>query len=155
VSTLVVKGLPKLFEPQPAANGGKQAAGVAARTNPRVLFAEDTRFFRDHVTRLLGGAGFEVTAVADGQLAWDRFSADGQAFDIVLTDVQMPNCDGLELTRRIRSAGKRDLPIVALTSLSSDEDKSKGNAAGVNEYLVKLDDAALIRALRRHTGVET
>jgi CheY-like chemotaxis protein len=76
-------------------------------------------------------------------------------FDIVVTDVQMPNCDGLELTRRIRKTDRlRSVPVVALTSLSSAEDETEGLNAGVNAYLVKLDDAALVRAVKEHSGVE-
>ena len=119
----------------------------------RVLFAEDTKFFREHVSRTLREAGFDVVAAADGDLAWQQMSADPGTFDIVVTDVQMPNCDGLELTRRIRRSDKfRNVPVVALTSLSSAEDETEGVHAGVNAYLVKLDDAALVQAVRQHGG---
>jgi PleD family two-component response regulator len=66
----------------------------------------------------------------------------------------MPNCDGFELTRRIRrQESLAKLPVVALTSLSSTEHESEGIAAGVSTYLVKLDDAALIAAIRQQAGV--
>jgi two-component system chemotaxis sensor kinase CheA len=120
----------------------------------RVLFAEDTKFFREHVARTLRGAGFDVTAVADGDLAWQELQKPEAVFDVVVTDVQMPNCDGFELTRRIRrQESLAKLPVVALTSLSSSEHESDGIAAGVSTYLVKLDDAALIAAIRQQAGV--
>ena len=118
----------------------------------RVLFAEDTRFFRMHVQKLLVEAGFEVRAVADGELAWEEISSTTEPFDLVLTDIQMPNCDGLELTRRIRSSGNTDVPIVALSSLSSEEDQRTAEEAGVTAYLVKLDDVGLIEAVKQFTG---
>jgi two-component system chemotaxis sensor kinase CheA len=145
------KALPQLFT-QPVVPA--KAAAAAPRGPVRVLFAEDTKFFREHVARTLRGAGFDVTAVADGELAWQELQKPGVAFDVIVTDVQMPNCDGFELTRRIRrQESLAKLPVVALTSLSSTEHESEGIAAGVSTYLVKLDDAALIAAIRQQAGV--
>lgn len=136
----------KATAPQPG-------SATAAQGPIRVLFVEDTRFFREHVTRTLRDAGFQVTAAADGDLAWQELGQDGATFDIVVTDVQMPNCDGLELTRRIRRSERhRGLPVVALTSLSSAEDEAEGHKAGIDVYLIKLDDAALVQAVTEHAG---
>jgi two-component system, chemotaxis family, sensor kinase CheA len=153
VSAVARTALPQLFveieQPQQAA----PQATEAPRGPIRVLFAEDTKFFREHVSRTLRDAGFDVVAAADGDLAWKEIGKDDSQFDIVVTDVQMPNCDGLELTRRIRKTERlRGVPVVALTSLSSAEDESEGLNAGVNAYLVKLDDAALVRAVKEHAG---
>jgi two-component system chemotaxis sensor kinase CheA len=146
------KALPQLFT-QPSAPA-KVEAKAAERGPVRVLFAEDTKFFREHVARTLRGAGFDVTAVADGDLAWQELQKPEAVFDVIVTDVQMPNCDGFELTRRIRrQESLAKLPVVALTSLSSSEHESDGIAAGVSTYLVKLDDAALIAAIRQQAGV--
>ena len=143
------KALPQLFTAAPEAK-----VEAVARGPLKVLFAEDTKFFREHVTRTLRGGGFEVTACADGDLAWQELQKDGARFDVVVTDVQMPVCDGLELTRRIRRSEQHArLPVVALTSLSSSEHESEGIQAGVSAYLVKLDDAALIAAVRQQAGV--
>jgi two-component system chemotaxis sensor kinase CheA len=140
--------------PAAAQPKNRQSADGKVPSGPiRVLFVEDTRFFREHVARTLRDAGFVVTAAADGDQAWQELGQDGAAFDIVVTDVQMPNCDGLELTRRIRRSEKhRGLPVVALTSLSSAEDESEGKKAGVDVYLIKLDDAALVAAVTEHAG---
>ena len=162
VSAVARKSLPQLFAgPEPSAKASPSSRSrnkiveVEPRGPIRVLFAEDTKFFREHVSRTLRDAGFEVTATADGDLAWQQIAKDDSAFDIVVTDVQMPNCDGLELTRRIRKTDRlRSVPVVALTSLSSAEDETEGLNAGVNAYLVKLDDAALVRAVKEHSGVE-
>lgn len=136
---------------------GEPAPGrdKAQRDGPvRVLFAEDTKFFREHVSRTLRAAGFEVVAAPDGDAAWEELQNATQPFDVVVTDVQMPNCDGLELTRRIRRTERHaGLPVMALTSLSSAEDEARGQEAGVTSYLIKLDDAALVAAVRQHAGV--
>lgn len=158
VTTVARQALPQLFvarqeEVQAVQAQQKGKADAEPRGPVRVLFAEDTKFFREHVSKTLRDAGFEVVAAADGDLAWRELAQDGASFDVVVTDVQMPNCDGLELTRRIRRSEKhRDLPIVALTSLSSAEDESEGVNAGVNAYLVKLDDAALVRSVKQYSG---
>jgi two-component system chemotaxis sensor kinase CheA len=166
VAQVARTALPGLFPEEVAGTGGgaskRSAAGASASAAPsrpqgpiRVLFAEDTKFFREHVAGTLRDAGFEVVAAADGDLAWQVVNDPERTFDVVVTDVQMPNCDGLELTRRIRRTERlRSLPVVALTSLSSAEDEAAGTAAGVDAYLVKLDDAALVAAVREHSGVE-
>lgn len=166
-SAVARAALPQLFTELPAkapvaavharaaAGGVREAAAPMAGGATRVLFAEDTKFFREHVSRTLTGAGFEVVAAADGELAWTELMREGVCFDVVVTDVQMPNCDGLELTRRIRRSPEHEqLPVIALTSLSSSEHEEEGRAAGVTAYLVKLDDAALVAAVREHAGVK-
>lgn len=171
-----MKVLPQLFVDMPpnapraapaavAAVAAESPSGSPAPASPvvakapiagnRVLFAEDTKFFREHVTRILRGAGFDVTAVADGDLAWQELAKPAAQFDAVVTDLQMPNCDGFELTRRIRKSPEHAaMPVLALTSLSSTEHEAEGRAAGVSTYLVKLDDAALVAAVREQTGVK-
>ncbi|MBL8753814.1 MAG: chemotaxis protein CheW [Planctomycetes bacterium] len=151
-TAMAKKALPQLFVDAPPT--AAVPATAAPKGPARVLFAEDTKFFREHVTRVLRGAGFDVTPAADGELAWQELQKDGARFDIVVSDIQMPNCDGIELTRRIRREERlRSLPVVALTSLSSKEHEAEGLAAGVSAYLVKLDDSALIAAVRQHAGV--
>ncbi len=151
VTSVAKNALPQLFVDVPVPPA---AVADVPRGPIRVLFAEDTKFFREHVRKLLVDAGFVVSAAADGELAWQELQREGAQFDIVVTDVQMPNCDGLELTRRIRGSGPhKALPIVALTSLSAAEDQEEGRKAGVTAYLIKLDDAALVEAVRQYAGV--
>ena len=145
-TAMAKKALPQLFVDVPAATDKPSAK---TRGPVRILFAEDTKFFREHAKRTLTAAGFDVTACADGELAWQELAKPEATFDIVVTDIQMPNCDGIELTRRIRREDRlRSIPVIALTSLSSAEHQAEGMAAGVTNYLVKLDDAALVAAVR-------
>ncbi|MGE3171337.1 MAG: chemotaxis protein CheW [Planctomycetota bacterium] len=154
------QSLPRLFTDRPAAPEARAKAGARAQEAPverqgpvRVLFAEDSSFFRNHVQKIMVNAGFEVTAAEDGDRAWEVLLGDEGTFDLVVTDIQMPNCDGLELTRRIRrSEAHKALPVLALTSLSSAEDVDAGKQAGITDYRVKLDDAALVAAIRELTG---
>ncbi|NMC49507.1 MAG: PAS domain S-box protein [Desulfovibrio sp.] len=104
-----------------------------------ILFAEDDQVNRLSTMRLAEKSGHRVVAVETGRQALDALK-DGD-FDIVLMDVQMPDMDGLEATRRIRNgeAGgdKADIPIVALTAYTMAGDREKFIAAGIDGYLAK------------------
>jgi two-component system, chemotaxis family, sensor kinase CheA len=93
----------------------------------------------------------EVVACADGQEAWESLCDKPDRFSLVVTDLEMPRLDGLELTRRIRADNSTaHLPVIALTSLASEDDMRRGKEAGVDEYLIKLDRDQLISAAARH-----
>jgi two-component system, chemotaxis family, sensor kinase CheA len=103
---------------------------------------------------ILEEAGYRVRTAADGRLALAAL-ADTPA-DLVLTDVEMPNCDGLELTRAIRAEpGLTGLPVVVVTSRSSDADRRLAMEAGADAYLVKgeLDRRALLEVVGRLLGL--
>ncbi|MEZ5964117.1 MAG: chemotaxis protein CheW [Planctomycetota bacterium] len=152
VTTLATRALPHLCQPAPTPPPAT-ATDESTSAPSKILLAEDSTFFRAHVQRILESAGFVVEATEDGEEAWVAMNDHGSDFALVLTDVEMPRCDGLELTRRIRGdqrfAGTR---VIALTSLSSDQAVADGRAAGVDEYLVKLDDAELVSAVHRNVG---
>jgi two-component system, OmpR family, response regulator MprA len=120
----------------------------------RVLLAEDDRGVRESLERALRYEGFEVVTAADGREAMDLL--DSASPDLLVLDVMMPELDGLELTRRLRSLGV-ELPILMLTALSEVTDRVAGLDAGADDYLVKpfaLDELlARMRALLRRTGV--
>jgi two-component system chemotaxis sensor kinase CheA len=103
---------------------------------------------------ILEGAGYRVRTAADGRLAL-AVLADAPA-DLVVTDVEMPNCDGLELTRAIRAQpGLAGLPVVVVTSRASDADRRLAMDAGADAYLVKgdLDQRALLEVVGRLLGL--
>jgi two-component system chemotaxis sensor kinase CheA len=114
----------------------------------RVLLAEDSEFFRNRVTKMLEEEGYEVTGFPDGAAAWEELNQPGHDYDLVVTDIEMPRMNGMQLCQRIRSEEHtRFLPVIALTSLSSQEDQDKGAAVGVTKYLVKLDRELLLLSL--------
>jgi two-component system chemotaxis sensor kinase CheA len=130
---------------------GKEAeAGSASGAALRILFAEDSDFFRKQVTSFLENDGYEVVPCEDGAVAWETLQNSETRFDIVLTDIEMPELDGLGLARHIRADSRfAGLPIVAVTSLAGDEDQQRGHEAGIDEYQVKLDRELLLGTLRR------
>lgn len=118
--------------------------------NRRILVVDDSSSVRTLESQTLSSAGYDVAAYPDGMAAWEALQRE--AFDLVVSDVQMPNMDGLELTTRIRkSQDLRHLPVVLVTGLGAAEDVTRGAAAGADEYIVKgmLDQGELLRAVRR------
>jgi two-component system chemotaxis sensor kinase CheA len=132
-------------------------AGDPARPadrKPRILYAEDSTFFRNKVTRFMEAEGWQVHACEDGQIAWDRLSDPNLEVDLVITDIEMPNLDGFGLTERIRASQRwAGIPVIAVTSLASDADRAHGIAAGVTEYMVKLNREQLLGAVSKVLGL--
>ena len=118
----------------------------------RILFAEDSAFFRNQVSDFLTEEGFIVTTAEDGAEAWDYLQKGVDDFTVILTDLEMPNMDGFELTRKIKAAeAYKHLPVVALTSLASERDVRKGKDAGIDSYQIKLDRENLIEVVREYS----
>ncbi len=112
----------------------------------RVLLAEDSPFFRQMIANYLVAAGYEVETAADGLEAWEKLQKE--SFDVLVTDIEMPRMNGLELAKKIRAEERlADLPIMALTSLAGEEDRRRGLEAGIDEYQVKLERAKVLEAL--------
>lgn len=122
---------------------GKQAS---------VLLAEDSTFFRAQVKKYLEDDEFNVIDAPDGEAAWELLLKHLDNIQAVITDIEMPRLNGLELTNRIRSDQRTAaLPVIAVSSLAGDEDIAKGLKAGVNDYLVKLDREKLLASLHGYT----
>jgi two-component system, sensor histidine kinase and response regulator len=125
------------------------AAHIADLRGARILLVEDNPINREVAVELLHKAGMRVDTAVNGREGLDM--ALTGAYDLVLMDIQMPEMDGLETTRRIRSQESlHSLPIVAMTAHALPEDLDKSLAAGMNEHISKpFDPAALYACLRR------
>lgn len=103
---------------------------------PVILLAEDSVTTRTQEKRILEGVGYQVVTAVDGLVALNLLAE--RRFDALVSDVEMPNMDGLTLTARLRQMEHcKDMPVVLVTSLSRDEDKRRGLEAGANAYLSK------------------
>ena len=103
---------------------------------PVILLVEDSIYVRTQEQRLLEKAGYEVVTAVDGLDGYHQLKE--RDFDAVISDVEMPKLDGLSLTAKIRQNRKyKDLPIILVTTLNSDEDKRRGADAGANAYVIK------------------
>lgn len=128
------------------------SASAGDEQPPTVLLAEDSTFFRKQVAGFLKELNYQVVEAADGEEAWSTLQNEPDKFDLVVTDIEMPNMDGFEFCRRIRAHDStRDLPVIALTSLSTDENIRRGRDVGITEYQVKLDREKLVSVVGRLT----
>ena len=115
-----------------------------------ILLAEDSVLVRIMEKRILEDAGYEVVAAVDGLDALNALGS--RPFAAVVSDIMMPNMDGLTLTARIRQEPHyRDLPVILVTSLASDDDKRRGLEVGANAYIPKpsFDQRVLLDTLQR------
>ena len=102
----------------------------------KILAVDDSASMRQMVAFTLKSAGFEVTDASDGDEALQI--AQREAFDVVITDVNMPNMDGITLCKELRQLPSfKFTPILMLTTESSTEKKQAGRAAGATGWIVK------------------
>jgi chemosensory pili system protein ChpA (sensor histidine kinase/response regulator) len=117
----------------------------------RVLVVDDAWSVRRSMQQLLEDAGYDVATAADGFEALERLRAKVPA--LVLTDLEMPNLNGLELTRRMQDIPLwADIPVVMISSRTSNKHREEGFKAGVDVYLTKpYQDADLLAQVRSLT----
>jgi CheY-like chemotaxis protein len=145
---------PEAAARQPAASEGleRQLADLLALDHaPRVLVAEDNAVNRKLARRLLEKLGCDVTLVENGREAVEQVRESGP-FDVVFMDVQMPELDGFEATREIRSSdgAEASVPIVAMTANAMEGDRERCLEAGMDDYVSKpIDPKRLADALGR------
>ncbi len=109
-----------------------------AQVKPKILLVEDSVPIRTQMQQILEDAGYEIIAAEDGEDGFQKLRVD--SFDAVISDIQMPNLDGLELTARIRQLPEyKDLPVILVTTLASEKDKRLGVEVGANAYITKGD----------------
>jgi two-component system chemotaxis sensor kinase CheA len=119
---------------------------------PRILLVEDTQFFRTLVRGYLESQGYEVTTAENGLQALTELSR--ATFDLVVSDIEMPEMDGWRLASALREKlGLKNLPLLALTTLSSERDRQRARECGFDAYEVKLDresfQASVSRLLKK------
>jgi two-component system chemotaxis sensor kinase CheA len=127
----------------------KEAPARAKRQT--VLLVDDSPFFRNMLTPVLQAAGYKVTAAASAAEALSLIK-DGGAFDIVITDVEMPEMDGYQLAETLRAdAQTAALPVIALASAVSAEAIERGRRAGFHDFVAKFDRQGLIASLKEQS----
>lgn len=113
-----------------------------------ILFAEDSRFFRNQVKGSMEDHGYQVLEAEDGAVAWEVLQEHSDEVGIVVTDIEMPNLNGFELTQRIKNnPAYSHLPVIALTTLAGEEDQRRGQEVGIDDYQIKLDREKLLQSI--------
>jgi len=129
----------------------------AHRSQKTIIVADDSFFIRNTMCKTLRGAGYNVEEAENGAEAWEmikgkieRSVQDGidirSIFSLLITDVEMPQMDGLHLTSLVRkNEALRDIPVVIFSSLASDDNKRKWIGLGANHILTKPDLPNLVK----------
>jgi two-component system chemotaxis sensor kinase CheA len=117
------------------------------KQNATLLLVEDTPFFQKQEKEFLESAGFNVVLAGNGEEALSILKT--RKVDAVVSDIQMPVMDGIELVRKIRENDRmKRLPVIALTSMSGESQKKLGFENGFDFYEIKLDRDRLIKTVQ-------
>ena len=132
-------------------SSGKERVVAAARK--RVLVVDDSLTVRELERKLLAGRGYDVTIAVDGMDGWNAVRSE--RFDLVITDIDMPRLDGIELVTLIRRDPQlRETPVMIVSYKDRAEDRQRGLDAGADYYLAKgsFHDQTLLDAVRDLIG---
>ncbi|NWL78285.1 hybrid sensor histidine kinase/response regulator [Pseudomonas taiwanensis] len=125
--------------------GGRQGAGAQRK---RVLVVDDSLTVRELERKLLAGRGYEVAVAVDGMDGWNALRSEH--FDLLITDIDMPRMDGIELVTLVRRDSRlQSLPVMVVSYKDREEDRRRGLDAGADYYLAKASfhDEALLDAV--------
>ncbi len=149
----VVRSIEKLAQAGRMDKLSASAAVVKARPQKRILVVDDSVTVRETERQLLSNHGYLVDVAVDGMDGWNSLSnAD---YDLVISDIDMPRMNGLELVRTIKQDPKLgSIPVVIVSYKDREEDRMRGLDAGANYYLTKssFHDESLVRAVEELIG---
>ncbi|WP_443115041.1 hybrid sensor histidine kinase/response regulator [Herbaspirillum seropedicae] len=132
------------------------AAPTTTVARKKVLVVDDSLTVRELERKLLTNRGYQVTVAVDGMDGWNAVRAD--SFDLVITDIDMPRMDGIELVSLIRGAANlQSLPVMIVSYKDREEDRQRGLEAGADHYFTKssFHDESLLQAVTDLIGEAT
>jgi two-component system, chemotaxis family, sensor kinase CheA len=139
------------FLPQAFEDWFRRRDGVE-RSPRTVLLVDDSAFFRDMLAPLIKAAGYHVVSVGSASEALAALKA-GTRFDLVVTDVDMPEMDGFALAEAMRAEPPTAaMPIIALATMVSAEVIERGRAVGFHDFVAKFDRTGLIAAIKEQSA---
>jgi two-component system, chemotaxis family, sensor kinase CheA len=140
------------FLPQAFEDWFRRRDGLRGRLARAVLLVDDSAFFRDMLAPLIKAAGYHVVAAGSATEALEALQS-GARFDLVVTDVEMPDMDGFAFAEAMRTLpNAARLPIIALSAMFSNEAIQRGRAAGFHDFVAKFDRAGLIAAIKEQSA---
>jgi two-component system chemotaxis sensor kinase CheA len=140
------------FLPQAFADWFRRRDGAATRAPRTVLLVDDSVFFRDLLAPLIKAAGYRVVAVGSAAEALAVLKTSTR-FDLIVTDVDMPEMDGFALAEAVRAgAVTAAIPIIALAAMVSPDAIERGRAVGFHDFVAKFDRAGLIAAIKEQSA---
>jgi two-component system chemotaxis sensor kinase CheA len=135
---------------------GRFGSTAARVSGVRVLLVEDSVFFRKLIVPFLRDSGYIVTEAGEGNEALKLVDAHKAAFDIVVTDIEMPEMDGFELATQLRRDSRfAQVPILAFTSTVNDIFQQRALRVGMSDIILKTDREALVNAMAKQLSGET
>jgi two-component system sensor histidine kinase and response regulator WspE len=144
----VLRSIEKLVSEGPLANVQRNGLEFAARKRKRILVVDDSLTVRELVRKLLAGRGYLADVAVDGMDGWN--TVRGGKYDLVITDVDMPRLDGVELATLIKQDPLlKPLPVMIVSYKDREEDRLRGLEAGADYYLTKgsFHDETLLQAV--------
>lgn len=133
--TLSYKKIKSKFEAEPIEFVRKDLFGYPLIKNVKVLVAEDELLNQLLIKTLLEKFGFEIDLAGNGKIVLEKFAKN--KYDLILMDLQMPEMNGFETTKHIRTNKNSTIPIIALTANVTSADYEKCKAAGMDDYISK------------------
>lgn len=122
---------------------------LGERKERDILVVDDSKTSRTLLLEILEGAGFNVDTAEDGVEAYKMLTS--KKYDALVSDIEMPNMNGLQLTEKVRTTpALASLPVILVTGLATEEDKARGTKAGANAYILKksFDQSILIDTIK-------
>jgi len=136
------------FLPQAFEDWFRRRDPSAARQARTVLLVDDSVFFRELLAPLIKAAGYRVVAAASAADALAALKSDSR-FDLIVTDIDMPEMDGFALAEAVRAMpAAAAVPIIGLATMVSAETVERGRAAGFHDFVAKFDRAGLVAAIK-------
>ena len=121
--------------------------GESMHGSKKILLVDDSPFFRNLLRPVLSVAGYDVTTVDNAGDAL-KMRESGVIFDVIISDIEMPDMDGFEFAEAVRSGGPwTKIPMVALSSHATEQDFERGRKVGFSEYVAKFDRETLVSTL--------
>jgi two-component system, chemotaxis family, sensor kinase CheA len=140
------------FLPQAFADWFERGDLSGVRAARTVLLVDDSAFFRDMLAPLIKAAGYQVIAAASAGEAIAMLKS-GKRFDLLVTDIEMPDMDGFALAESLRGTpSTARLPIIGLSAMVSADAIERGRAVGFHDFVAKFDRPGLISAIKEQSG---
>jgi two-component system sensor histidine kinase/response regulator len=151
-SSTLIDSMLKIFAPgllSQMKETPKESVKARRLLGARVLLVEDNEINQQIAHELLSGVGVEVTIAGNGREALEKLAEQPENFDMILMDIQMPEMDGFEATRRIRAGNQaKGIPIIAMTAHALAEERKKALETGMNDHISKpIDPEAMFETM--------
>lgn len=141
----ILRSVDKLLSTGTLERVERGGAGASVLARKRILVVDDSLTVRELQRKLLGNRGYDVAVAVDGMDGWNALRGDD--FDLLITDIDMPRMDGIELVTLVRRDQRlQSLPVMVVSYKDREEDRRRGLDAGADYYLAKAsfhDDALL------------